>query len=57
MIAHRSGFALAFGVAALIKTGVLSHGCDNPLCQRIDPEHCMLRQRSSIAESGLRGET
>lgn len=39
VIAHRFGFALAFGVAALMEAGVLSHGCDNPLCQRIDPEH------------------
>jgi hypothetical protein len=36
VIAHRFGFALARGVDALLATPVLGHGCDNPVCQRVD---------------------
>jgi hypothetical protein len=39
VIAHRFGFALERGVEALLATPVLGHGCDNPLCQRIDAAH------------------
>jgi hypothetical protein len=39
VIAHRFGFALEHGVDALLATPVLGHGCDNPLCQRIDAAH------------------
>jgi hypothetical protein len=39
VIAHRFGFALEHGVDALLATPVLGHGCDNPLCQRIDRAH------------------
>jgi hypothetical protein len=36
---RRFGFALEHGVEALLATPVLGHGCDNPLCQRIDGAH------------------
>jgi hypothetical protein len=39
VIAHRFGFAVEHGVDALLATPVLGHGCDNPLCQRIDAAH------------------
>ena len=31
MIAHRFGYALAYGAAALNTVPVFGHGCDNPL--------------------------
>ena len=39
VIAHRFAFALAHGTGALDGVEVLGHRCDNPLCQRPDPEH------------------
>ena len=39
VIAHRFGYALIYGVAALNVVPVLGHGCDNPLCQRIGAGH------------------
>ena len=39
VIAHRFGYALVYGAAALNSVPVLGHGCDNPLCQRIGPGH------------------
>jgi hypothetical protein len=39
VIAHRFAFALEYGVDALDGVRVLGHRCDNPLCQRVDPEH------------------
>src|SRR5262249_19047048 len=39
VIAHRFEFALVGGVEALLATPVLGHGCDTPLCQRIDAAH------------------
>ena len=39
VIAHRFGYALVYGAAALNSVPVLGHGCDNPLCQRIGPDH------------------
>jgi hypothetical protein len=39
VIAHRFGFALEHGPDALLATPVLGHGCDNPICQRIDRAH------------------
>jgi len=39
VIAHRFGYALIYGPAALNTVPVLGHGCDNPLCQRIGPGH------------------
>lgn len=39
IIAHRFGFAQVHGVAALSDVQVLGHRCDNPLCQRVHPEH------------------
>lgn len=39
VIAHRFGFALQRGVDALTQASMLSHGCDNPLCQLVHPEH------------------
>lgn len=37
VIAHRFAYALLHGVQHL--PAVLGHRCDNPLCQRISPEH------------------
>ena len=39
IIAHRFAYALEHGPEALLTARVLGHGCDNPLCQRIGPEH------------------
>jgi hypothetical protein len=39
VIAHRFGYALVYGASALNSVAVLGHGCDNPLCQRIGPDH------------------
>jgi len=39
IVAHRFGFAQVHGVGALAATEVLGHRCDNPLCQRVHPEH------------------
>ena len=42
VIAHRFGHALVqggLGAAALNAVPVLGHGCDNPLRQRIGPDH------------------
>jgi hypothetical protein len=39
ILAHRFGYALEHGPDALMSARVLGYGCDNPLCQRIDPEH------------------
>ena len=48
MIAHRFGYALVYGAAALNTVPVLGHGCDNPLCQRIGAGHA---QPSSHAQN------
>lgn len=37
IIAHRFGYALAYGPDALASAALLAHLCDNPLCQ--NPEH------------------
>lgn len=60
VIAHRFGFALASGVAALMEAGLLSHGCDNPLCQRVHPEHvrastALLNRREWAARPSIAG--
>jgi hypothetical protein len=34
VIAHRFGFALSYGVDALLDVPIVAHRCDNPLCQR-----------------------
>ena len=34
VIAHRFGYALVYGAAALNSVPVLGHGCDNPLVRR-----------------------
>lgn len=39
VIAHRFGYALAYGVDDLLSVEVLSHACDNPLCQTIGAGH------------------
>lgn len=36
VIAHRFAYALEFGVDALLEVEVLSHPCDNPLCQTVE---------------------
>ncbi len=33
VIAHRFGYALIYGVDALLAVPIVSHRCDNPLCQ------------------------
>ena len=33
VIAHRFGFAVHYGVDALLDVPIVSHRCDNPLCQ------------------------
>lgn len=42
VIAHRFAFALEYGLDALAHAQVLGHRCDNPLCQRIDPQHVVV---------------
>lgn len=42
IIAHRFAFAIMHGVEALEAARLLGHRCDNPLCQRIGPEHVMV---------------
>ena len=42
MVAHRFAYATAHGAAALEHANVLGHRCDNPLCQRIDPNHVVV---------------
>ena len=37
VIAHRFGFGYEHGLDALLETPLVSHRCDNPLCQR--PDH------------------
>lgn len=37
VIAHRFGYAVRYGVDALLDVPMLGHNCDNPLCQ--NPEH------------------
>lgn len=39
VVAHRFGFALAQGLEALRAAPLLAHRCDNPLCQRVHPDH------------------
>lgn len=39
VIAHRFAWAMEHGVDSLAGIEVLGHRCDNPLCQRIGPEH------------------
>lgn len=39
IIAHRLAYALTAGPNAAATTPVLGHRCDNPLCQRVDPNH------------------
>ena len=42
IIAHRFAFAVMHGVEALDDARLLGHRCDNPLCQRIAPEHVVV---------------
>lgn len=37
VIAHRFGYAIRYGVDALLGVPILGHSCDNPLCQ--NPAH------------------
>ncbi len=63
VIAHRFGYALVFGAAALNEVPVLGHRCENALCQRIGPGHmqasshalnrCAYRARRFVAGSPL----
>lgn len=39
VIAHRFSFGHTHGVNALDHVPVLGHRCDNPLCQRVHPDH------------------
>ena len=40
--AHRFEFAVMHGVEALDDARLLGHRCDNPLCQRIAPDHVVV---------------
>lgn len=60
VIAHRFGFALVYGAAALNRVPVLGHRCDNPLCQRIGPGHveestAALNRRAYLARRFVAG--
>jgi len=60
VIAHRFGYALIYGPAALNTVPVLGHGCDNPLCQRIGPGHVKAsshagNRRAYLARRSLAG--
>lgn len=48
IIAHRFAFAVMHGVEALDQARLLGHRCDNPLCQRIAPDHVVV---SSAAQN------
>lgn len=48
IIAHRFAFGLVHGALVLDQVRVLGHRCDNPLCQRVHPEHVV---PSSYAEN------
>ena len=48
VVAHRFGFALAYGVEETARVPVLGHRCDNPLCQRVGEGHVVA---SSYAEN------
>ena len=60
VIAHRFGCALVHGASALNAVPVLGHGCDNPLCQRIGPDHAKpsshaLNRRAYLARRFVAG--
>ncbi len=60
VIAHRFGYALVFGAAALNGVPVLGHRCDNALCQRIGPGHVQasshaLNRRAYLARRFVAG--
>jgi hypothetical protein len=60
VIAHRFGYALVFGAAALNSVPVLGHGCDNPICQRIGAGHVhpsshAANRRAFLARRSLAG--
>jgi hypothetical protein len=42
VIAHRFGWALAYGSTSLAQAPLLAHRCDNPLCQRPHPDHVVV---------------
>lgn len=48
VVAHRFGFALAYGVEETARVPVLGHRCDNRLCQRVGEGHVVA---SSYAEN------
>ena len=61
VIAHRFGYALIYGAAALSSVPVLGHGCDNPLCERIGPGHVKPsshaeNRRAYLAQRSLAGD-
>jgi hypothetical protein len=39
IIAHRFAFAVMHSVDALAEAGLFGQRCDNPLCQRVAPDH------------------
>ncbi len=60
VIAHRFGYALVYGAAALNEVPVLGHRCDNPLCQRIgaghvEPSTHALNRRAYLARRFVAG--
>lgn len=53
VIAHRFGFAIAYGVDELLNVPLISHRCDNPLCQL--PDHWRIsNHRANTAEYAYR---
>ncbi|MDN5898469.1 MAG: hypothetical protein L0H74_00190 [Brachybacterium sp.] len=55
IIAHRFAFAAMHGVEALAQARLLGHRCDNPLCQRIAPDHVVVSSaRQNRREWALR---
>jgi len=60
VIAHRFGYALVHGASGLNAVPVLGHGCDNPLGQRIGPDHAKpsshaLHRRAYLARRFVAG--
>lgn len=60
LTAHRFGFALNRGAEELRQARILGHRCDNPLCQRVAPEHVVIsspteNRREWVARRTLAG--
>lgn len=60
VIAHRVALAIAWGPGEAAAVQVAGHRCDNPLCQRVDPEHLVAstfeaNRREFLARRDLAG--